>query len=101
MDASGSYRSSFVWGQNAWIGSKRDCDYLNEPPKFTVSPDVPRLRDEYLISTISPMEMDFKMIFMVIVSPYKVDPIYKLRVSVFTGLLRASNMKTQKNFFVL
>lgn len=81
MDASGTYQGNFVWGQNAWLGSKLHCDFLNNPPKFTVSPDVPKLMDAHLISTTSPMEMDFKMIFLVIVSPYKVDPIINLRVS--------------------
>ncbi|KAG4071607.1 hypothetical protein HA402_011761 [Bradysia odoriphaga] len=81
LDASGTYRGSFVWGQNAWIGSKRSCDFLNKAPKFTISPDVPKLMDKHLISTISPMEMDFKMIFLIIVSPYKVDPIINLKTA--------------------
>lgn len=81
MDASGTYRESFVWGQNAWLGSKQSCDFLNKAPKFTISPDIPKLMDQHLISTLSQMEMDFKMIFMIIVSPYKVDPIINLRVS--------------------
>lgn len=82
MDASGTYRGSFVWGQNAWLGSKENCAFLNTPPKFTISPDVPKLMDKHLISTISPMEMDYKMVFVIIVSPYKVDPIFNLKVSV-------------------
>lgn len=82
MDASGTYRSMFVWGQNAWLGSKQQCDFLNTPPRFSISPDVPKLMDPHLISTASPMKMEYKMIFMIIVSPYKVDPIIHLRVSV-------------------
>lgn len=81
MDASGTYLGSFIWGQNAWIGSKESCDYLNKAPKFTVAPDVPKMMDKHLISTVSPMEMDFKMIFMTIGSPNKVDHIISLRVS--------------------
>lgn len=82
LDASGTYHGSFVWGQNAWLGSKQSCDFLNEPPKFTVSPDVPKLMDKHLISTTSQMEMDFKMVFMIIVSPFKIDPLIQLEVSI-------------------
>lgn len=84
MDASGTIRDSFVWGQNAWLGSKQSCDFLNDPPKYTTSPDVPKLMAKNLISTKSQMEMDFKMIFMIIVSPYKVDYLIHLRVSTHT-----------------
>lgn len=80
MDASGTYETSFVWGQNAWLGSKIQCDFLNEAPKFTTSPDIPKKMDKHLISTTSPMEMEYKMIFLVIDSPYKVDHILHLRV---------------------
>lgn len=82
MDASGTYRSNFVWGQNAWLGSELQCSFINTPPKMTLSPDVPKLMDKHLISTTSPIEMDYKMIFLIIVSPYKVDPIIHLNVSV-------------------
>lgn len=85
MDASGTYQPPFVWGQNAWLGSKQSCDFLNTPPKYTTSPDVPKLMDKHLISTISEMEMDFKMIFLIIVSPYKVDHLIHLKVSIHIG----------------
>lgn len=82
IDASGTYRSNFVWGENAWLGSKLQCDFLNSSPKFTTSPDIPKLMDEHLINTTSPIEMEYKMIFMIIYSPYKIDPLIRLRVRV-------------------
>lgn len=80
LDSSGTYKNSFVWGQNAWLGSKEQCDFLNEPAKFIISSDVPKLMDKHLISTTSPIEMEFKMIFLIITSPLKIDPIISLRV---------------------
>ncbi|KAJ6632736.1 Nose resistant to fluoxetine protein 6 [Pseudolycoriella hygida] len=79
MDASGTYHGSAVWGSNAWLGSRRSCDYLNNPPKFPSSPDIPKTMDKNLISTISKMEMKFKMVFLHPESPLRVDYLFHIK----------------------
>lgn len=81
LDASGSVRNAFVWGQNAWLGSETQCAYLNEAPSFSLTASVPKAMDDRLIETIAPMPMLYRMVFSNFTSPYQVDSFNYLTVS--------------------
>lgn len=80
LDASGTSRHSFVWGQNAWLGSKTECDYLNTPPIFSFTTGLYKAMDSKLISAVAPMPVEFKMLFVNFSSPYKIDTIIHVNV---------------------
>lgn len=80
LDASGTSRHSFVWGQNAWLGSKTECDYLNTPPIFSFTTGLYKAMDSMLISAVAPMPVEFKMLFVNFSSPYKIDTIIHVNV---------------------
>lgn len=81
LDASGTSRHSFVWGQNAWLGSKIECDYLNTPPIFSITTGLYKAMDPKLISAVAPMPVEFKMLFVNFSTPYKIDTIIHVNVS--------------------
>lgn len=81
LDASGTIRHSFVWGQNAWLGSKSECDFLNTAPKFSLTPELRMEMDKDLLTELAPIEMDFKIVFANFSSPYKIDSIAHLTVT--------------------
>lgn len=61
LDASGQVAAGFVWGNNYWMGSKKECERVNDPTKVVLSE---RLAKNHLINLTeiaSPFPVQYKM----------------------------------------
>ena len=61
LDASGHVGSGFVWGNNYWLGSKKACDFVNEPVSITLSRELPKNHRVNLTNDPSPFPVGYKL----------------------------------------
>lgn len=61
LDASGQVSSGFVWGNNYWMGSKKECQRVNEPTHIVLSDDLPKNHLKNLTEIGSPFPVEYKL----------------------------------------
>lgn len=65
MDASGRRGTGFVWGNNFWLGSKKECDIINAPISLYLSQQYAHVRTNYenLTEGESLMPVEYRMVY--------------------------------------
>lgn len=59
VDASGLPESDFLWGNSYWMGSRKSCEFIQDPPLFYLS-----LHDHRNLTTVStPMSVEYRVFF--------------------------------------
>jgi hypothetical protein len=58
---SGKKANDFTLGNNFWLGSRRGCDQLNDPPRIHLRPSSSRKMHENITSTRSEIPVVYRM----------------------------------------
>lgn len=61
FDASGQVAAGFVWGNNYWLGSKKECERVNDPTKVVLSERLAKNHLVNLTEIASPFPVEYKM----------------------------------------
>lgn len=91
LDASGTARPSFVWGDKSWTGSETQCSHVVYPARFTITPGIPKHMDPLLIASVAPFNMLYRMIFSNFTSPNQIDSLIHLKVKSIVDFLYKSD----------
>ncbi|KAH8371386.1 hypothetical protein KR093_007149 [Drosophila rubida] len=73
LDASGSKRAGFTFGQNYWLGSRETCVAVQRPVGVTLSKSYERVMHYGLITQQAPFAMDYRVVYLRHNSPWQVE----------------------------
>lgn len=63
LDASGRVTSGFVWGNNYWFGSRKECERVNKPTHVVLSDNLSQNHVKNLTDIESPFPVENKLIW--------------------------------------
>lgn len=61
LDASGQVAPGFVWGNNYWLGSNKECERINDPTKVVLSESLAKNHLVNLTEIASPFPVEYKI----------------------------------------
>lgn len=63
LDSSGTSGSGFIFGNNFWLGSVKQCEYISTPTKliFTNTEFMPYMHND-LMNSIAPINIGYRVI---------------------------------------
>lgn len=73
LDVSGRKSNDFTLGNNFWLGSRRACDQLNDPPIIHLRPSKTRKMYQNVTSIRSEIPVVYRMFRMAHTSPVQFD----------------------------
>jgi hypothetical protein len=73
LDSSGEPNSGFLLGNNFWLGSPNVCKHVNEELKLTLSDRFERTMKKDLLTSLSPFEVQFRVVHAKHNSPWQVQ----------------------------
>lgn len=72
-DVSGRSSAGFLWGNNFWLGQKKACNLLNDPPKIPITFSETRRMHQNVTEVRSKVSVNYRMFYANHSSPIQFD----------------------------
>lgn len=73
LDASATAQSGFVWGNNYWMGSRKQCESIQEKKHITLSNRFERNMKPNLVDAPAQFPVDYRMVYAEHRSPWQIE----------------------------
>lgn len=91
LDASATAQPGFVWGNNFWLGSRKQCESVQVRKHITLSPRFERNMKPNLVDARAPFDVGYRMIYARHASPWQVEVEFLISAVSHTHTLRQSS----------
>ncbi|XP_054732314.1 nose resistant to fluoxetine protein 6-like [Anastrepha obliqua] len=76
LDASGSKPPAFIFGDNFWLGNQELCEAARNGLNLDISRYIKHKMNVSLLAARSPLDVDYRVVFLDHDSPYQVDAVF-------------------------
>lgn len=73
LDASATAQPGFVWGNNYWLGSRKQCESIQYRKHITLSPRFERNMKANLVDARAPFDVGYRIVHAQHASPWQVE----------------------------